>query len=69
MSQPGLKNNIRDRGQMSKAKPRRVDPGPPCKAVADKCEEQASNYEKDDAEMDNKDNIGQELIWHLDDVA
>jgi hypothetical protein len=69
LSQPGLKNNKRDRGQMSKAKPRRVDPRPPRKAVADKCEEQATHYEKNDAEMYHKDDIGQELIWHLDDVA
>jgi len=65
LSQPGLKNDKRDRGKMSKAKPRRVNPTPPHKAVTDKYEEQASHNEDDDAEMYNQDNVGKEVIWHL----
>jgi len=65
LSTPGLKNDKRDRGQMSKAKPRRVHPTPPRKAVADNHEEQTSHNKDDDAEMCNEDNIGKEVIWHL----
>jgi hypothetical protein len=69
LSPPGLKNDKRDRGQMSKAKPKRVNPTPPHKAVSDKYEEKASHYEKDDAEMYNKDNIRKEAIWQMDGFA